>query len=140
MLVASPGYLAAHGEPARPEALAGHDLIAFRPMTPTREWRFIDPRGGAALAVAVEPRFATNSGEAAIEHARQGGGITSALSYQVDAALKAGDLVEVLGAFGPPAVPIQAVFPTARLLSSTLRAFLSLAERAASEWCFGQRS
>ena len=136
MLAASPAYLAAHGgPPGTPADLARHTLISFQAMAPGREWVFRGP-DGAALPVVVEPRFATDNADVALAHAAAGGGITELLCYQVDAALRSGALVEVLGAFAPPPVPIQAVFPTARLLSRKVRVFLDMLEQAAAGWTF----
>jgi DNA-binding transcriptional LysR family regulator len=110
-------------------------LIAFEAMTSGRQWSF---RGvtGEPITVNVDPRFLTNSGDAAINHALADGGITAAFCYQVNAAIRAGSLVMVLDTFSPSPVPIQALFPTSRLLSSKVRAFLELAERAAPNWKF----
>jgi DNA-binding transcriptional LysR family regulator len=127
ILVASPGYLAAHGAPAVPADLADHTLITFRIMTPGREWTLHGP-GGEMLTVEVNPRFATNSGDAAIGHAMGAGGVATVFRYQVQTALDSGALVEILAAYAPPPTPIHAVFPTSRLLSSSVRAFLDLAQ------------
>ena len=135
-LVASPAYLAAHdGPPARPEGLAGHRLIAFEATTAGGVWSFQSPEG-RPFEVPIASHFSTNSGDAAIDHALAGGGITAALCYQVDIPVRTGALVEVLRDFAPPPAPIQAVFPTSRLLSAKVRAFLDLAEAAAKDWKF----
>ena len=46
------------------------------------------------------------------------------LAYQVDAAVRARRLEVVLAAFEPPPRPIQIVYPTTRLLSAKVRAFV----------------
>jgi DNA-binding transcriptional LysR family regulator len=136
VLVAAPGYLDAHGgAPAHPNQLTAHRIIAFRAASAARTWALRAP-DGAALTVEIDPHFATNSGGAAIDYAVAGGGIVSVFCYQVEAALRSGGLVEVLAEFSPPPAPIHAVFPTARLLSNKVRAFLDLAERAAATWRF----
>ena len=136
MLVASPAYLAAQGGPPRsPSELAGHQLILFRAMPSGRDWTPQQP-DGSALASGAPPRFVTDSGDAAFAHAVGGGGITAAFCYQVAAALRAGALVEVLADMAPPPVPIHAVFPSARLMSAKVRAFLDMVEQAASRWQF----
>jgi DNA-binding transcriptional LysR family regulator len=136
-LVASPAYLSKYGVPRMPAELAGHRLIAFSGAVSRREWPFWS--GGQVSSVPVAPQFFSNSGEAAIDHAIAGGGIASALSYQVVEACHTGRLVEVLGEFAPPPLPIQAVFPTSRLLSRKVRAFIDLAERASSAWQLDDR-
>lgn len=136
MVVASPAYLAAHGGgPETPSDLARHGTIAFRAMTPVREWAFRQP-SGRSVTVEVEPRLITDSADVAIAHAVEGGGITACLGYQVDAALRSGALVEVLARYAPQPVPIQAVFPTARLMSRKVRVFLDVVEQAAADWSF----
>ena len=136
MMVASPAYLAAQGgPPGSPADLAGHHVILFRAMPPPRDWTS-QHLGSDAMAGSALPRFVTDSGDAALAHAVSGGGITAAFCYQVAAALRAGTLVEVLAGFARPPVPIHAVFPSARLLSAKVRAFLDLAGQAAEGWRF----
>lgn len=131
-LVASPAYLEKHGVPRAPDALAGHRLIAFSGPASRREWSFWSE--GKVSSVPVSPQFFSNSGEAAIDHAIAGGGIASALSYQVVEARRTGTLIEVLRDFAPLPLPINAVFPTSRLLSRKVRAFIDLFEQASSAW------
>jgi DNA-binding transcriptional LysR family regulator len=133
VLVASPSYLASSPALLTPADLPAHALIAFRVIANAREWRLRAKEGGD-IAVAIEPRFVTNSGEAAIEHALRGGGITAALCYQVEDALASGTLVEVLPQFAPSPIPIQAVFPSSRLLSAKVRAFLTAVESPDASW------
>jgi DNA-binding transcriptional LysR family regulator len=59
-------------------------------------------------------RFAVNQPDAAIAAAREGRGIVSVLSHQVDADLRAGELVRILQDFEPPALPISLIWPTSR--------------------------
>jgi DNA-binding transcriptional LysR family regulator len=128
VLVASPKYLASRKTPRSPDQLEGHSLIHFTALSPLPEWRFGD------TLVRFEPSFVTNSGDAALGHALLGGGITLALAYQVAAAVKAGQLTVLLPGFQPEPLPIQCVYPSARLVSPTTRAFVELA--AKEPWRF----
>ena len=83
-------------------------------------------RTAARSASASTPRFATNSADAAIQYAEQGGGLTRVLAYQAADALKAGRLKIVLATFEQPAMPIHIVYPTSRLLSAKVRTFIDL--------------
>jgi DNA-binding transcriptional LysR family regulator len=65
IVVASPGYLTARGEPGRPEEIAAHDTIQFGAMTAALDWRFVED--GREIRVASAPRFATNSSDAALQ-------------------------------------------------------------------------
>lgn len=124
VVVGSPTYLERRGTPRGPAALAGHDLIQFSALTPQPEWRFT--RDGNETRVALSPRLVTNSADAAIGHAERGGGLTMVLAYQVAAAVSAGRLRVVLPGFEPPALPIHLVYPTGRLLSAKVKAFIEL--------------
>ena len=84
------------------------------------------------------PRLVTNSADAAIQYAEQGGGLTRVLAYQAAEAVNAGRLRIVLEAFEQPALPIHIVYPTSRLLSAKVRAFVDLVVET-SDWHFGER-
>jgi DNA-binding transcriptional LysR family regulator len=126
MLVASPDYLRRRGTPADPRELAEHDLIVFDSRLGGTEWRFRLPDGGIQ-AMRPAARFAVNRAEAAVAAACEGGGVVSVLSYQVADDLAAGRLVGVLREFEEPAMPVQLVLPSARLMPSRVRAFLDFA-------------
>ena len=134
IVVASPAYLKARGEPRTPAAIAAHDTIQFGAMTASPDWRFVE--GGREVRVACTPRFITNSADAAIQYAEQGGGLTRVMAYQAAAALKAGRLRIVLAKFEQPPLPIHLVYPTSRLLSAKVRAFIDLVTEIA-DWHFG---
>jgi len=133
VVVASPAYLRKRGRPKHPDDLARFDTIAFRGIVPTADWRFVAE--GRELSVRVAPRLVTNSGDAAVGYAIEGGGLALALSYQVRDAIAQGALIEVLSPFSPPPLPIQAVYPSSRLLSNKVRAFVDLLDKTAS-WQF----
>jgi len=134
IVVASSGYLKSHGEPVTPEAVASHQTIQFGAATAPPDWRFV--RDGREVRVAPTPRFATNSADAAIQYAAQGGGLTRVLAYQAADAIKNGRLKIVLAKFEPPALPIHIVYPTSRLLSAKVRTFIDLVIDI-SDWHFG---
>lgn len=126
VLVASPAYLAARGEPIEPADLAGHDLVAFDTFTSNGEWRFT---ASGRPAIRVEPRLVTNSVEAAIEAVSGGLGIARVLSYQVSRAVAAGGLRILLPAFEPPPVPVSLVFPANRRGSANVRALVQAVQQ-----------
>jgi DNA-binding transcriptional LysR family regulator len=75
----------------------------------------------------VQPALRTNQIDVAVEACLAGIGLGQFLCYQVAAHIKAGRLRQVLADFAPPPVPIQIVYPHARLLSPNVRAFVDLA-------------
>jgi DNA-binding transcriptional LysR family regulator len=134
IVVASSGYLKKHGEPKAPKAIASHETIQFGAMAASPDWRFVED--GREVRVACTPRFTTNSADAAIQYAERDGGLTRVLAYQAAEAIKAGRLRIVLAKFEPPPLPIHIVYPTSRLLSAKVRAFIDLAIEL-SDWHFG---
>jgi DNA-binding transcriptional LysR family regulator len=131
IVVASSGYLKARGEPKTPEAIASHDTIQFGA---TPEWRFA--RDGREFSMTCSPRLVTNSADAAIQYAEADGGLTDVMAYQAVDAIKGGRLRIVLAKFQRPPLPIHIVYPTSRLLSAKVRAFIDLVIET-SQWQFG---
>ena len=130
LVVASPDYLARHGEPQHPQDLAQHRAIAFsfdaRAAAP---WKFAD-------ALVGQPQIAwiSNANEVDIAAAEAGLGLTRCLAYQAAASLRAGRLRIVLAEFEPPPVPVHIVYPAGRRAPAKVRAFVEFArERLAAE-------
>ena len=126
LLVASPDYLARRGTPTRPEELRDHDVIAFTGLMPGREWRHVAESGRPA-AIALSPRLTVNDAAAALAAVERGEGIAVALSYMVAPLLAEARLSLVLERFAPAPVPVQIVYPHARLLAPKIRAFVDFA-------------
>lgn len=125
VVVASPAYLAQRGRPRTPADLAAHATIELPPLTGTQQWRFV--RDGKELSVPLAPSFVTNSADAAIGHAERGGGLAMVLSYQVAERVRAGALRIVLRRYEPPPLPIHVAYPSTRLPSASVRAFIDMA-------------
>lgn len=133
IVVASKAYLKARSEPRTPGDLASHDTVQFGAAAVPAEWRFVED--GCEIRIATSPRFSTNSADAAIQYAEQGGGLTRVLAYQAADAVKRGSLNVVLEKFEQPALPIHIVYPTSRLLSAKVRAFVDLVAET-TNWHF----
>jgi len=134
IVVASPAYLKANGEPKTPQAILSHQTIQFSGIQAAPDWRFVHE--DKEIRISPTPRLTTNSSEAGIQYAVRGGGLTRVLGYQAAEALKAGKLKIVLAKFEPPPIPIHIVYPTSRLLSAKVRAFIDLVVET-SDWRFG---
>jgi DNA-binding transcriptional LysR family regulator len=134
VLVAAPAYLELSGEPDVPSDLASHRTIQFLPLAPPAGWTFAED--GREIRATPWSHFVTNSADAALSRAQQGGGLTLALSYQVADAVQAARLRIVLARFEPPPLPIHIVYPTSRLLSAKVRTFIDLVTGMA-DWHFG---
>ena len=105
VLVASPGYLQAYGVPETPEALASHACLHYPRGREKNVWSFERrddrSRTRAAIHVPIGGAFTANNSEALRDAAHAGVGIALVPDFSAHAALKAGDLVEVLSDWRP---------------------------------------
>ena len=94
-LVASPAYLAEHGTPQSPAALAQHDCLCFsRYAKLGTTWQF--KHDEVIETVHVSGDFRSDSSEAIYEAALHGAGLAIIARYICDEAIRRGDLVPVL--------------------------------------------
>lgn len=127
VVCASPAYLARRGRPKMPADLARHDVVSFESLPASQAWHFA-PRGGRhAQTVAVRPRLAVNTAEAAIDAAVAGVGLTHVLSYQATGALASGRLALVLRAYEPEPVPVSLLYTDPKRLPLKTRSFIDFA-------------
>jgi len=122
VLCAGESYLSQNGLPQTPADLAGHRIIAARPVTNSNEWHFADGN-----SVRISPRVSFSSIPAAISAAKAGWGLTRVLSYQIGPDLQSGDLKIVLSEYEPEPLPIHIVHAEGRNTSAKVRAFVDMA-------------
>jgi LysR family transcriptional regulator for bpeEF and oprC len=123
--VASPSYLARHGEPITPEDLQRHQCLGFYiPQTHGyRNWDFVVE--GQRSPRLVSGHLNMNSGQALLNAAIAGAGIASLATYMAYEAVKSGQLRIVLREYSPAAsVPIWIGYLERRHLSFRIRAFV----------------
>lgn len=120
VVCASPTLIAERGTPAHPQELDGWPSICF---SSTGElWHF--QVAGQRWEQRIQPVISANQVDTGLAAARDGLGICRVLGYQVQEDIERGTLVPLLMQFSPPALPIQFVFPHARLLAPRVRNFL----------------
>jgi len=125
IVCASPAYLAEAGIPQHPRALTAHRSVSFELLASGDSWRFRVGRDD--LVVPIRPRLTVSTAEAAIDAAIAGLGLTCVLSYQVEPALRAGQLSLVLETFEPPPLPVHFLYTSQGRLPLKLRALLDFA-------------
>lgn len=133
IVCASPGYIAAHGEPAHPSELAKHTCLNFLPSMEASTWTV---RGDArpSRPLRIESRVLSNQASMLIELARADLGIVRLAELQVSDDLAAGRLVELFPAHqSHEEDPIWAVYQSRRHLSPRVRAFLDFLDVAFSD-------
>ena len=124
VLCASPGYLERHGKPKHPSRLEGHSFIVFRNPSYGRERPIQFGVDGQALDLHPAYRTLMDDGEAMVEAARLGLGLTQVPDYMAGDELARGTLVEVLARFRPAPLPINVIWPGNRLLPPRVRVFI----------------
>lgn len=136
VLVASPGYLAARGEPVRPADLADHDCIIDGNFAEPLHWRFRAPAGGSDT-VTVAGRLQFSNGDACLSAAVAGLGIAHVPSFIAGAALQAGRVRPLLRDLEEAPLGLFVLYPPGRHLARKVRAlvdFLVERYRGAPAW------
>jgi DNA-binding transcriptional LysR family regulator len=106
LLVAAPDYLAAHGTPAVPQELSGHEGIRMSNIAGSDTLLLQGP-DGTRHAVPFAGRFRVDHGLGAREALVAGRGIAPAHRWLVDDLLADGRLVPILANYALPAVPLS---------------------------------
>ncbi len=119
--VASPAYLRARGTPKSPGELFSHNCITYNYLF-SNEWEFETANGPSTVRVGGD--FRANSALTIRAAALEGIGIAHMPTMFVQEDIDRGRLVRVLEDYGPPAVDVHAIYPSARFLSSKVRLFL----------------
>lgn len=98
-LVASPGYLHAHGKPAHPKDLVHHNWLINTLTQAPRRWSFQD--GRRTFSVKVEGRCDANDDQMLQSLACAGEGIAYLPAYFVDGGVRKGELIPLLASYLP---------------------------------------
>jgi DNA-binding transcriptional LysR family regulator len=122
---ASPGYLAAHGKPDKPEELSDHHCVTFDNLGSPEVWRFSNASGDSS--VPIRSRLCVNTAEAAIDAAVAGIGVLRMMSYKVEDARRRGELEFILENYEPEPWAITVIYPGQGSPPHKLRAFLNFA-------------
>jgi len=122
-LAAAPAYLAAAGEPGRPQDLARHACLAYAYSSSTTGWRFAGPN---AEEVVVRPRgpLAANNGDVLTEAAIAGAGIVMQPDFVLGPHFAAGTLVRLLPDWRTPDLAVHAVHHQSRHVAAKIRVFI----------------
>lgn len=114
LALASPDYLAQHGEPRHPEDLRHHECLIYASDTATGSWAFRE--GGRTLQVAVRGRLVANNGGALLDATARGMGIALQPDFIAAPWLAQGRVRPILQTFETPPLGIYAVLPSNRYI------------------------
>lgn len=130
--VATPAYLAAHGEPRTPDELEGHACVIYAPRGAPRIWRF----AGRFGPIAHQPKgaFRTNDAEQIRAAVLADMGLAHTPGWLFASEIASGAVRPVLTDYERAKLAISAVRPGGRFLASKVRVFIDfLAEIFAEE-------
>ena len=120
VVVASPEYLAAHGQPVSPDELAGHQCLI---LGDEQQWLF--KKGDESFDVRVTGRLRSDNGQLLRHAAVEGVGILKISRARVADALESGALREILAHYDAGRESsIWAIYPSNRHMLPKLKVFL----------------
>ena len=122
--VASPAYIASHGMPVTPDALDGHQMVAFVSSRTGDVLPLEFSVAGELRHVVLPSRVRVNNSDTMADLARLGFGLAQAPRYRFADDLASGALDEVLAGHPPSPTPLSALYPQNRQLALRLRVFL----------------
>ena len=131
-LVATRGYLAAHGTPETPQDLMGHAMLAYS-AAPEGETLTLT-RDGRSETVSPRPALAADNGDLLANLAIKGLGIAMLPTFLVARPLARGRLVDVLSDWQPPEIWLTAFYPPYDRLPARVRAFTEYFESRIAGW------
>lgn len=127
---ASPGYLAAHGQPGDIADLARHRLVHYTTVLGTRPggFEYVDTASGKNRSAAMAGVLTVNNSDTYQAACLAGLGIAQMPEIAVRGQLADGSLVEVLPGLPVPALPVSLVYPSRRQLPLRARMFMEWLE------------
>lgn len=127
VLCASPGYLAAHGEPRTLDELLVHECIASRYSDLAEGWML--RRQGNWETVGVRSRLHSDNGDLLRQVCLRGGGIGNFYRFHVRDDLESGQLIEIMTDFEVKPKNIYAILPHRQILRPQAKALVEFVRK-----------
>lgn len=129
LTVASPAYVAEHGQPRHPSEVLSHDCISFYDAANQRpfDWEF--RKGKEVLPVKVSARVLVSDVGAMLSACEAGAGIAQILQFGSNHLLESGALINLFPEWPGEVFPLYALFPSRHHQPAKVRSFI--------EFCLG---
>ncbi len=126
VLLASPEYLRRRGTPTRPEDLAQHDCLRFKPAAGrSRGWRLLHETDETRFVdIEVQPVLWANHTDTLMHAALDGAGITATTIELAAPLIQNGDLVRVLNPWITDRLTMYAALPSRKFMPRRTEVFL----------------
>ena len=122
VVVATPAYLARHGEPRHATDLLQHNCIVYTGFAHGQRWVFDSEQG--RQTIDVPSTLGVNSADAMYGAVLGDIGIARVPDWVVGSDIESGRVRRLLPDDYPTPLPIQVVYPQTRLLSTRARCFI----------------
>ena len=127
-VLASPGYLAAHGTPRRVADLTAHTLLGFSQLEALNEWPLLEADG---QALHIKPQVRAYSGETLRQLALNDGGVVCLSDFMTRGDRDSGALQQLLVKQTQDVrQPINAVYYRNTAISSRIKSFIDYMAQA----------
>ncbi len=121
---ASPEYLAQHGTPATPDALALHACLVYGVWSPQSPCRWLFLKDGKTWEVHPEGRFRSNDWRALLHASVKGYGVTLGPEDVLRGEISAGQLIQVLPDYACPSRPMHVLTSPGLRQTVKIRSFI----------------
>ncbi|WP_300241195.1 LysR family transcriptional regulator [Pseudomonas sp.] len=121
---ASPGYLQQQGTPQSLADLQGHRMVEYFSSVSGKRYGLEFYIDGQLRPMELPKQVAVNSADGYLAACEAGYGLVQTPYYNVARQLRAGVLREVLEDFPVPSLPLTAMYPPQRHLSTRVRVFV----------------
>lgn len=121
-VVATPDYLARHGEPATPQDLSQHRILTQSQLPSPVSGTF----RGETVSVRLEPSFSSNSPPVIRSMVLQNAGVAALADFLVAEDVRSGRMVRLLADWQIASGGIYALYPTQRHVPAKVRRFIDL--------------
>ena len=131
---ATPAYFEKHAQPSHPTDLeSGQTLAGYFFPRSGRMRPLMFERDGKRIEIQPNPRIAVNDSAAHLASLRAGLGLGQIISFMVSASGATRELVPVLQDWQPEPLPMHALYPANRHLSTKVRVFVDWAAELFSQ-------
>ena len=120
---ASPEYLKKYGKPEHPSELETHNCLIYSQLPNPDNWLFRDDKG-KDISIKVNGNLRSGMGSILMNAAQNGSGIFIGPTFMVASALKEGRLETILDQYTPMTTGLYVVYPSSKLVSTKVRAFV----------------
>ena len=120
---AAPAYWEKNGKPSHPDQLKNHNCLIYSQSPKSDTWSF-QGTDGDDLFIKVNGGLRSDIGGLLLESAIEGQGIFLGPSYMTEKAIETKQLETALEGYMRPSTGLYAVFPSSKLISPKVRAFV----------------